>query len=165
MKSTRILLLVLLFFPMGLVASDDQSSRKSAEGLLAPTDAEGMLSGVRAQVGEMLVAQLKKVEVPDDLKDMMARYQQRIRDLISDEMSFAKMKDSYVEVYTSVFTTEELNGFLAFYKTPVGKALAEKTPVLSKRIQELAQSRVQKLAPAIQKMTEEFISEVEKTKK
>ena len=164
MKSTRILLVALLFFPRGLVASDDQTGRKAAEELVALTGAEGMLAGVRAQIAEMMVAQLKRIEVPDDLKDTMALYQQRIRDLISDQMSFAKMKDSYTDVYASVFTAEELNGILAFYKTTVGKALSEKTPVLSKRIQDLAQAQVQKLGPAVQKMTEEFISEVEKAK-
>lgn len=37
-----------------------------------------------------------------------------------------KMRESYVSLYASKFTTEELQGVLAFYKTPIGQKWGEK---------------------------------------
>ena len=61
-----------------------------------------------------------------------------------------------------VLTPEELTGIVAFYKTPIGRSFAEKQSALTKRMMDIAQTRVQTLLPRMQKMNEEFIADLKK---
>ena len=45
-----------------------------------------------------------------------------------------------------------------FYKSPTGRAFANKLPILTKRMMEISQTRVQTLVPRIKKMNDEFVA-------
>ena len=40
------------------------------------------------------------------------------------------MKPIYTKIYDETFTSDELSGIVAFYKSPAGRAMVEKMPVL-----------------------------------
>ncbi len=143
-----------------LAPAAEPDGRKLAEELLTLTNTEKTLAGMRAQIGQMMTAQLKSMDVPADLRDTQAKFQQRILDVVFDELSFEKMKPDYIDVYSSTFTTDELSGLVAFYKSPAGRAFADKLPTLTQRLMEVSQSRIQALGPRIKKMTEDFVAEV-----
>ena len=83
-------------------------------------------------------------------------------DTIFEELAFSKMKPVYVDIYSSTFTAEELSGLVSFYKSPVGRAYANKLPALMKRMMEVAQTKMQTLAPRLKKMNDDFIAELKK---
>ena len=70
-------------------------------------------------------------------------------DLILAEMSFENLKSEYVAVYAEVFTAAELQGLLAFYRSPVGRSWAEKQPEVNMRLMQISQSKMAKLMPRI----------------
>jgi hypothetical protein len=109
-------------------------------------------------MGKLMMAQIARTEIPDTMRDEMAEHEQQILDLVNSEMSFAKMKDSYIDAYASVFTQEELEGLLEFYKSPSGKAFAVKLPLLTKQLLGTAQVKMQALMPKIQKMNDDFLA-------
>jgi len=70
-------------------------------------------------------------------------------DLILAEMSYENIKSEYVAVHAEVFTAAELQGLLAFYRSPVGRSWAEKQPEVNMRLMQISQGKMAKLMPRI----------------
>lgn len=60
--------------------------------------------------------------------------------ILNDAMTAAVLKvkpqllQMSAEVYAQTFTEAELQGMLEFYRTPIGRAMAEKTPTLTRNL-------------------------------
>lgn len=54
-----------------------------------------------------------------------------MRAFFAEHMAFAKLADRYALAYAEQLTLEELQGLIAFYRTPLGRRLAEATPALT----------------------------------
>ena len=162
MRFLRLVTAVSAVLCLGQTAADAPDERKLAEELLALTQVERTIVDLRAQVGQMMTAQLGSMDVPEGMRDKLATFQKRILDMVFEDLSFAKMKPDYIEIYASTFTRDELAGLVEFYKSPVGRAFSDKMPVLLKRTMEMSQARMQTLLPRIKKMNEEFMVELQK---
>ena len=159
-SSTVVAVAILLCF--GQASAIEPDNRKAAEELLTLTNVEKNLADMRAQIGQMMTAQLESTNVPENMRDKLAQFQKQLMDTIFEELAFAKMKPVYVDIYSSTFTAEELSGLVSFYKSPVGRAYANKLPALMKRMMEVAQTKMQTLAPRLKKMNDDFIAELKK---
>ena len=159
-SSTVVAVAILLCF--GQASAIEPDNRKAAEELLTLTNVEKNLADMRAQIGQMMTAQLQSTNVPENMRDKLAQFQKQLMDTIFEELAFAKMKPVYVDIYSSTFTAEELSGLVSFYKSPVGRAYANKLPALMKRMMEVAQIKMQTLAPRLKKMNDDFIAELKK---
>ncbi|MDD5483660.1 MAG: DUF2059 domain-containing protein [Kiritimatiellae bacterium] len=80
----------------------------------------------------------------------------QVMEIIFKELSWDNIKEDYIALYADSFTEEELRGMIAFYKTPVGQAMAQKTPELTKKSMELSQKRMVRIMPKIQAMMQEL---------
>jgi hypothetical protein len=70
-------------------------------------------------------------------------------------MSWEKFKPAIVQIYAEVYTDEELDGILAFYRSPAGRAMLEKMPQLMSRTMAVAQKLMGDIQPEIEKMVKE----------
>jgi len=59
------------------------------------------------------------------------------------------MRPLYIQIYQETFTQEEIDGLIAFYKSPAGVAFVDKMPVVMQRSMSIMQSRI---APMMEKM-------------
>ena len=159
-SSTVVAVAILLCF--GQASAIEPDNRNAAEELLTLTNTEKNLADMRAQIGQLMTAQLQSTNVPENMRDKLAQFQKQLMDTIFEELAFAKMKPAYVDIYSSTFTAEELSGLVSFYKSPVGRAYANKLPALMKRMMEVAQIKMQTLAPRLKKMNDDFIAELKK---
>jgi len=164
MNVARLLLVVGLLVPTAGIAADEADARRTADELLTLTNVEGMLAGVRAQTGRAIATRLDALSLTPPQRDAAARLQKNIQNLLADKLSYAKMKESYVNAYTAVFTAEELNGLAAFYKSPIGQTFVKKLPDLTTRMMDISQSRVAQLEPEIRRMTDDFAAELQEDK-
>lgn len=156
-----------LVFAIGLIASPvalaagEPDARRAADELVTLTNVEGMLAQVRAQTGRSIAARIDALNLSPSQREAADRLEKNVQTLLADRLGFAKMKESYVNAYTSAFTAEELDGLAAFYKTPLGRAYVKKLPELTSRMMDIAQARVAQLEPEIRKMTDEFGAELQ----
>lgn len=93
------------------------------------------------------------------------KFQKRLMGIMRDELTFDKVKDIYVRVYRETFTQEEVNGLIAFYKSPAGKAYVEKVPSVMQRASAEMQSRIGPMVQKLNIMQQEFLKDLEKTSK
>jgi hypothetical protein len=95
------------------------------------TNMKQMMDGMDAMVAGMSQNMVGKL--PDAQQRRMAGF----RKALSEEMraSFVpKLVDQMSEAYAQTFTADELRGILAFYHTPTGEALVQKTPALLRNL-------------------------------
>lgn len=70
-------------------------------------------------------------------------------------MGWDAMAPTLVAVYQKVYTEQEVRDILAFYRTPTGRSLIAKQPLVLQNSIEAMQARMKTLEPAIRKLVEE----------
>lgn len=162
MNILRIIPPTLAILCLGQAPAIAPDERKLAEEILTLTNVEKVVVEMRAQIGQMMTAQINSMDIPAEMRDKVTALQKQILDAVFEEYTFEKLKMDYVEAYVTVFTADELAGLLEFYKTPAGRAFTDKLPALTKRTLEISQARMQALVPRIKKMNDDFIASVKK---
>jgi len=134
-------------------AADTKPTEASIKELLALTDAAKLIDSIWAQVDgmtqNMLAQSTRGQELPAEAKAVIEKLRTDSMALARDEFSWAKMEVIYNKIYQDSFTQEELDGMIAFYKTPAGQAVIKKMPVVMQAsMQELQKS----MGPFMQKL-------------
>lgn len=85
----------------------------------------------------------------------------------SMEISFKAVKDidwitMFSEIYSDVFTEQELQELINFYKSPIGKKMLEKQPVLMQQTMQKMQGEIAKIMPKIQQGIQNAIQDAKK---
>jgi len=133
-----------------------------AEELLTLTDSENALSSVRDQMIKMLEGQAKAMDLSEEEQASMVKRQQKMFDLVFEELSWKNLKKDYIDIYAAVYTQEELSGLLTFFRSPIGQSFTKKSPELMARMMEVVQKRTQRLTPRLMALIEDEEAEADK---
>jgi hypothetical protein len=82
----------------------------------------------------------------------MEQMQTHLMTLIQDTFSWDKIQADMVKIYADTYSDEELDGLIAFYKSPAGQAYVKKTPVLMTKTMDVLQQRMVALQPQMQEL-------------
>ncbi|MFO0891794.1 MAG: DUF2059 domain-containing protein [Isosphaeraceae bacterium] len=149
MNSRLRLVLVLAITAVGLVPSssraDEKSHRKAAEDLLLAANIESQL---RSSIDQSIALQIKVNPQLAPMKDTFLRF-------FAKYMSWEALKEDVIAMYAEAFTEAELREITAFYRTPTGRKMIEKMPVLMAKGMQLGVSRVQANQAELRRMVEE----------
>jgi hypothetical protein len=106
-------------------------------------------------IKQMMGQMLPGTTSPEDMAAIQ-QFQQQMMDQMMSALNPAEMHDDIAKAYADTFTSEELDGLSAFYSTPTGQALSDKTPELQTRIQQVMMPRIMSVMPAIQQSAQTF---------
>ncbi len=105
-----------------------------------------------------------------DSQDLTAEEKVEAKKIMNQSMksTFSEMKSidwnkMFAEVYASVFTADEIDGLIKFYKSPLGQKLLEKEPQLTKATMQKMQIEMAKIMPKIQAGMAKAIQESKKS--
>jgi hypothetical protein len=153
------LILAALFLPAGLAS--DQDKRALAEEMLTVTHPEKMIDQVMQQIPAMMQQQIRAMKVPEDMKPKIDRMLQDETTYMREKLDWTKLKPQFVDIYSDVFTEEELRQIVAFYKSPGGQAFLNKTPQVMQRSMALTQSLMADFPAHIQETIAKMKKEIE----
>jgi hypothetical protein len=143
---------VMLLLPFSPARADEASKAAKAGELLQLVQGdqifksmEPMMKGFMAQAGR---------DIPEEQRAKAIELQSKIMALISER--FQKVTPLLVKVYTDSYSEEELDGALAFYKSPVGKAFLGKMPEVMQRSMPVMMQMMMELQPQMKAMAEEM---------
>ena len=111
------------------VRADEASKSAKAEELLQLTQGDQMMKMMEPMMNGML-AQGDK-DMPAEQRAKAGEMQGKMMALVA--VSLSKAKPALAKVYADTYTEEEIDGILAFYKSPAGKALLQKMPEVMQR--------------------------------
>ncbi|HWH79554.1 MAG TPA: DUF2059 domain-containing protein [Candidatus Binatus sp.] len=156
-----------VFLVLALHRADAQENqqRQLAEEILALTHVAERTQAMFDNLKQMQIAQIDKMKLPPEAHNLATAYRERLSDIMTQEMSWSKVKDDYVKVYADTFSVEELRGIVTFYKSPTGQALLAKTPKLLQQSTQVAQRHLQNIAPQIRELQKQMIEEAEAMRK
>ena len=83
----------------------------------------------------------------------------RMMTVMHDEMDWNKLKPEFVQMYMETFSQEDVDGLLAFYRSPAGKAMLEKMPLLMAKMMQMTQTRMQTLMPRVMATVQQAMQE------
>jgi hypothetical protein len=81
-------------------------------------------------------------------------YMAKVSSLVHGSFSWEQMEPEYSRIYAATFTADQLDAIAAFYSSPTGQLMIEKTPMILSASMSAAQSRMSALLPKIRERME-----------
>jgi hypothetical protein len=157
MKSALLLIVTLLFAPLSHAADEARISE-----LLRVTEMEKMYSGLMSRT-EGQFAQMKRQILADPSlspkqREVAEHTLETYLDKTLVEFSWQKMKPFMVSLYSDIYSDQEIDDMIAFYKTPTGQAVIAKTPVVFEKSMQHFQGRMNAILGDLQQTLREELA-------
>jgi hypothetical protein len=149
MKLRLLLLAILLCIPPATRA-DEARRLELAAKLLTAMDAEHNMQATMNVMRSTMAGQLQSPGRSTNAQVEVAALIGEVMDLLSQELTWESLKDEFAAVYAGNFSEEEMEGLIAFYESPTGKALASKQGAITLQTTLITQKRVVAAMPKIQ---------------
>lgn len=159
-----------LFLSLALVcstafAAGTQPSEASVKELLTLSDVPKVIDAVMGQVDGMMQQMIGQAtqgqNVTPAQQAAIDKYVAKSKTIMTEELTWAKLEPVYVRIYTESLTQEEVEGIVAFYKTPAGKAMVSKLPVIMQKTMGELPSIMGPMMQKIQAAAQEFGAELQ----
>ena len=163
---------VLAFFCAAAVAHAAPPSDQSINQLITVMQVDKMLEqglqqmdvSITKGMEQGLQQSLQGKELTAAQKTAVETFKSKLSATMHEELSLVKVKDVYLQVYRETLTQDEVNGMLAFYGSPAGKAMTEKMPLIMQKASTTMQSRIGPMTQKLKTMQEEFVRQLATTK-
>jgi hypothetical protein len=139
-----------------LASAQGLSKEAKIERLLDVTNGQATMNQVFEQMKAAMAPAIPANATPEQ-RAKAQELQSKILDLMKNQMSWEKVRPAYVKAYSETFSEEEINGILAFYESPAGRAMQAKMPMLISKVMALAQAQASELMPEIQRITRDSL--------
>lgn len=154
------------FAQTAATATQDAHHTK-AEELIRLTHVDQITNQLTGQITARMRASAEQQNArhaftPEQQK-LVADYIDQVQTLTQGAVTFDKLKPSIVEAYASTYTDPELDGIIAFYRTPAGQAMIAKSPQLSNKTVQLVQTQMATIQPQLQQASEDFARKMRET--
>jgi hypothetical protein len=164
-RNSRLFSAILICVSVSAVRADEASKAAKVEEFFKVSHTEEMLTQVMAMMRNQAKSGMmqKMLDVAPTAEQTKAndQLQDKLATILSKALSWEKLKPAYVKLYASAYTEEELDGILAFYKSPAGQALIANSPSVMAKASEIVQQQLASAMPEIQQL----LKEVEAPKK
>ena len=156
---TRILFILTLCAALVDAADNPSASPSTApteasiKQLLEVAQAHKLVDSVIAQMDSLMqqtIAQVTKgQQIPAKVQKDIDQRRSEMLAMMKDLLDWKKLEPMYVRIYQKTFSQEEVDGMIAFYKTPAGQAVMSKMPAAMQNTMDEMQ---QMMGPVMQKM-------------
>jgi hypothetical protein len=159
------LLLALALACSPAFAADTPPSDASIVELLNLADAPKLLDGMMGQVDGMIqesIAQsIQAQQVTPAQQTAIDKYKAAATAIMREELAWSKLAPLYTRLYRESLTQTEVDGMIAFYKTPAGQAMVKKLPLLMQKAMAELPAMMGPMMQKIQVAAQEFATELQ----
>ena len=143
-------------------------SEASIEELLVLSRAEAVMENIlksmedgmkRAIAGSPPVSS-RTPEQQRLINELPAKFGQLMR----AELNWAVLRDVSVQTYQETFDQSEVDGFIAFYKSPAGRSFVQKMPLAMQKSNLMMQERLKQIMPKVQATMAQLKAEIDAAK-
>ncbi|SEB79034.1 hypothetical protein SAMN05443244_1847 [Terriglobus roseus] len=165
MRSMHTLAVALCLAAAPFAHADDASHRAKAEQMLQLTHTDSMmkeqLSNLQERINGMAKQQSGQGTLTPAQTTLTTTYLKQVQDLTNDEVGWEKLRPAVVQSYADTFTDADLDGIIAFYKSPAGMALLTKSPEIAGKTMTMVQDKIKDLQPKLGAMTEDYAKKMQ----
>jgi hypothetical protein len=156
MTRKLIVLAAIFLFTLPHARADEASKRAKIEELFTVLKVDSTLQQMAAQslarnkdVVKNMLAGRPMTEID---KRIIDENMTKMNAVVSEQLNWSKLKPAYIDLYAAAYSEEEIDGILAFYRSPVGQVMLAKNPELITKSGEIVSARMQALGPQMQKV-------------
>ena len=164
----RILFLLLLTCT-AVSAADTTPSESSILELLTVMDARKAVEAMKGQVNGLMQSTMREAlkgqEITPAERQVIQKSMAEMQASMSEVLSWGKLEPIYLRIYQRSLTQEEVNGMIAFYKTPVGAAMINKMPVILQNTMQEVQAMMGPMMQRMQQAQERLLAELKAEQK
>jgi uncharacterized protein len=139
-------------------------TRESLEKLFTITDVAKRIDSQYSMMLPFMTKFLKKslppgadsAEASRIFNEVFAKEMQLFR----EEMGWSALKEDYIKMYSSSFSQAEIDGFINFYESPIGKSYLEKIPLITEKSREITEKKFELILPKFKKIIEDSIKDL-----
>ena len=147
-----ILVLAIVWLAAGSIAAAQETKEAKIQRILAATNSTAMMDQIFTQIRAMTASQLPPGTTPEQ-RAKSEEVTAKVMELA--KASIDKIRPQLVTSYAETYSDQEIDGILAFYESPVGRAMLQKTPALMTKMMGLIQAQMADMMPEIQRITRE----------
>jgi hypothetical protein len=155
-----IFVMVLVVGPVGARA-DEASKQAKVKELFATMHMEHNLDRMRSAMEQQVEATAKNAPGTEAMTPEKKKAQQDFIDgsmkVVDENFGWSVLEAAYVKLYADTYTETELDGILAFYKSPAGQAMLVKTPELSAGVMQIVHGRMDDFQPKMQALQAQYV--------
>jgi len=154
------LAVVMVMAPVGARADEESKTAKVKE-LFAVMHMDHSLDRMRSAMEQQVQATAKNAPGTEQMTPEKKKMQQEFVDnsmkVVDENFGWTVLEPAYVKLYADSYTEAELDGILAFYKSPAGQALLTKTPELSAGVMQIVHGHMGDFQPKRQALQELYV--------
>jgi uncharacterized protein len=126
-------------------------ARKLVDSIMNQMDNLMQQTMAQATKGQTVSPKVQK-EIDQGRSEMLA--------MMKDVLEWSKLEPLYVRVYQKSFSQQEVDGMIAFYKTPAGQAVIGKMPAVMQNTMDEMQQMMAPVMQKIQKMQQDVVADM-----
>jgi hypothetical protein len=164
-KNRYSLLLACLLLAGPTVANDAPASDESIQELLVLTDAHKLIDTMKVQVQAMIRTSSKQAmqgkTITPEKQAILDRMQAKMEAALDEMLNWDALQAMYLRTYRASFTQDELDGMMAFYRTPAGIAMIKKMPLVMQNVMGEMQSVMKPMQVKMREIQRETMQELQ----
>lgn len=151
-----------LFLGSAVAFADEMSHRKLAGDFMMLTGVEELMNHTFRALKESQLKRVSELKYEGKTPEKDRKLQDRMQKYLDERLVWSNFKKSYEEVYTAVFSEEELKALVQFYSSPVGKKIQKNGLELRKKLLESTQMQLKDFGLQLKKIEKDFLDEQKK---
>lgn len=161
----RVVLAILLFFlvPCAPGFAGEETKKAKAEELMTLMEVDQAVQRMFSQIQVLLEERYIQQGAPEETRPIFQKYTRRCIELAEKTIGFNALKNEYIAIYVQVFAEEELDGLISFYKSPAGRAMVNKLPIVIQRSTDVVLKHAEEFDAEFQVILEDFEREVQES--
>ena len=85
----------------------------------------------------------------------------KVHGIVAQAASWDKLEPQFTDIYAAVYTEGEVDGLIAFYRSPVGAEMVARQPEILERSQAVTQSLITAVQPQVMQAAMEFAQQMQ----
>jgi hypothetical protein len=164
-KNRHALLIACWFLAGPAAANDAPASDESIQELLVITDAHKLIDTMKLQVQAMVRTSSKQAmqgqTMTPQKQAVLDRMQAKMEAALNEMLNWDSLQAMYLRTYRASFTQDELDGMMAFYRTPAGIAMIKKMPLVMQNVMGEMQSVMKPMQVKMREIQRETMQELQ----
>lgn len=145
-------------------ATAGQPSDASIRELIDITGSKQMFDAMGGQADQMIAGFMDKAlqgrPVPDSAKAPLEKARGRMAALLRKALSWERSEAGVLRIYKEVFSQEEVDAMIVFYKSEAGKSMTAKMPEVMQRSMSEVQAQMAEILPEMDAISNDMVNEI-----
>lgn len=144
--------------------ADETSKAAKADELVQLLNLEATqqasMETVLEQFSAKSLSKMLGMNVGPEMEKRLQSMEADLNTMFKEALDWKKLKPIYAKIYMESYSEEELDGILTFYRSPAGKAMVAKTPLVTKKSVAVSQEVMLQLQPKMQEYMRKSMQQI-----